>query len=152
MALRRGYTIQELLFRQILSSFLILACQNKIQISIKELYMQQDRVQNNFNTLTLKHSLTYIGKMVSNQHLTDELVSLDKCKIRDNNLIMDYMYFLQPIKNRKKEKTKKEILKEFVYKMKMMGLEREATELIDYSEWGKGNKDVKLRASSLDAF
>jgi len=90
--------------------------------------------------------------MVSNQHLTDELVSLDKCKIRDNNLMMDYMYFLQPIRARSKEKTKKEILKEFVYKMRMMGLEREATELIDYSEWGKGNADAKLRASSLDAF
>ena len=36
--------------------------------------------------------------------------------------------------------------------MKMMGLEREASELIDYSEWGKGNKDVKLRAQSIDAF
>mgnify|MGYP006095613449 CR=1 FL=1 len=29
--------------------------------------------------------------------------------------------------------------------MKMMGLEREATELIEYSSWGKGNKDLEAR-------
>jgi len=43
---------------------------------------------------------------------------------RDNNLIMAYYYFLEPIKFRKKDKSKREMLKEFVYKMKMMGRER----------------------------
>jgi hypothetical protein len=29
--------------------------------------------------------------------------------------------------------------------MKMMGLEKESSELVDYSQWGKGNKELNLR-------
>lgn len=65
---------------------------------------------------------------------------------------MSYMYFLEPIQFRNKEKSKREKLKEFVYKMKMMGLEKESSELVDYSQWGKGNKELNLREQSLGVF
>ena len=45
---------------------------------------------------------------------------------------MDYIQFLMP-----KKRTKKELLKEFVYKMKLMGMAREATDLVELSTWGK---------------
>ena len=94
MALCKCQTIQEMLLRQILRSFLALATSNKMKISIIELYRQQDRVQNNFYKLSIKNSLRYIGQMNENEHLTNELVCLDKMKVNDNNLIMNLTYFL----------------------------------------------------------
>jgi hypothetical protein len=71
-----------------------LATSGKIKVSIKELYRQQERVQNNFYKLSTKNSLRYIGCMNENEKLTDELVVLDKNKVKDNNLIMNNTYFL----------------------------------------------------------
>ena len=83
-----------MLLRQILTSFLYLASNNRMKISIFELYRQQDRVQNNFANLSIKHSLRYIGQMIENPYLTDELICLDKMKIGLNNLLMNNTYFL----------------------------------------------------------
>ena len=37
-----------------------LVLNNKIQVSIKALYLQQDRVFDNFQTLSVKNSLRYV--------------------------------------------------------------------------------------------
>ena len=81
MALRKCQTIQEMILRQILTSFLTLATQNKMKVSIIELYRQQDRVQNNFYKMSINHCLRYIGQMIENKHLTDKYVVLDKMKV-----------------------------------------------------------------------
>jgi hypothetical protein len=53
--------------------------------------------------------------MNENVHLTDELVVLDKTKVKDNNLIMNNTYFLDD--KYKRPKTHNQKIAEFVYQM-----------------------------------